>query len=84
MFGFAQLTIETLQKNELASESNLIIYSDEANNKNVQENVDKVQLYIDQSLIIIPFIFSLLIGFTIGFIFLVLILYSIIIFKYTR
>ena len=39
---------------------------------------------ITQSLIIIPFIFSLLIGFTIGFIFLVLILYSIIIFKYTQ
>ena len=31
-----QQTIEALQKNELASESNLIIYSDEANNKNVQ------------------------------------------------
>ena len=43
-----QQTIEALQKNELASESNLIIYSDEANNKNVQENVDKVRLYIDQ------------------------------------
>ena len=39
---------------------------------------------ITQSLIILPFLFSLLIGFTIGFIFLVLILYSIIIFKYTR
>ena len=37
---------------------------------------------ITQSLIILPFIFSILIGFTIGFIFLVLILYSIIIFKY--
>ena len=35
---------------------------------------------ITQSLIILPFIFSILIGFTIGFIFLVLILYSIIIF----
>ena len=34
-----QQTIEALQKNELASESNLIIYSDEANNKNVQENI---------------------------------------------
>ena len=43
-----QQTIEALQKNELAIESNLIIYSDEANNKNVQENVDKVRLYIDQ------------------------------------
>ena len=39
-----QQTIEALQKNELASESNLIIYSDEAKNKNAQENVDKVRL----------------------------------------
>ena len=39
---------------------------------------------ITQSLIILPFMFSLLIGFTIWFIFLSLILYSIIIFKYTR
>ena len=37
-----------IKKNELASESNLIIYSDEAKNKNAQENVDKVRLYIDQ------------------------------------
>ena len=43
-----QQTIEALQKNELASESNLIIYSDEAKTENEQENVDKVRLYIEQ------------------------------------
>ena len=43
-----QQTIEALQKNELASESNLIIYSDEAKTANEQENVDKVRLYIEQ------------------------------------
>ena len=42
-----QQTIEALQKNELASESDLIIYSDEAKTANEQENVDKVRLYID-------------------------------------
>ena len=43
-----QQTIEALQKNELAIESDLIIYSDEAKTENEQENVDKVRLYIDQ------------------------------------
>ena len=43
-----QQTIEALQKNELASESDLIIYSDEAKTENEQENVDKVRLYIEQ------------------------------------
>jgi GT2 family glycosyltransferase len=43
-----QQTIEALEKNELASQSNLIIYSDEAKTKNEQENVDKVRLYISQ------------------------------------
>ena len=43
-----QQTIEALQKNELAGESNFIIYSDEARNKDEQENVDKVRLYINQ------------------------------------
>ena len=43
-----QQTIEALQKNELASESDLIIYSDEAKTVNEQENVDKVRLYIEQ------------------------------------
>ena len=43
-----QQTIEALQKNELASESNLIIYSDEAKTENEQENVDKVRLQIEQ------------------------------------
>jgi len=43
-----QQTIEALQKNELAIESDLIIYSDEAKNENEQENVNKVRLYIDQ------------------------------------
>ena len=43
-----QQTIEALQKNELASESDLIIYSDEAKTENEQENVDKVRLYINK------------------------------------
>ena len=44
-----QQTIEALQKNELASESDLIIYSDEAKTENEQENVDKVRLYINKT-----------------------------------
>jgi len=43
-----QQTIEALQKNELAIESDLIIYSDEAKTENEQENVDKVRLYINK------------------------------------
>ena len=43
-----QQTIEALQKNELASESDLIIYSDEAKTENEQENVDKVRLHINK------------------------------------
>ena len=43
-----QKTIEALQKNEMAIESDLIIYSDEAKNENEQANVNKVRLYIDQ------------------------------------
>ena len=43
-----QQTIEALQKNHLASESNLIIYSDGAKTKNEQEDVNKVRLYIEQ------------------------------------
>ena len=43
-----QKTIEALQKNEMAIESDLIIYSDEAKNENEQANVNKVRLYINQ------------------------------------
>ena len=43
-----QQTIEALEKNELASQSNLIIYSDEAKTENEQEEVNKVRLYISQ------------------------------------
>ena len=44
-----QQTIEALEKNELANESDLIIYSDEAKTENEQENVDKVRLYINKT-----------------------------------
>lgn len=40
-------TIEALQKNELASESELFIYSDEAKNDDVRNSVDEVREYID-------------------------------------
>lgn len=40
-------TIEALQKNELAKESELFIYSDEAKNEGVRERVDEVRKYID-------------------------------------
>lgn len=43
-----QQTIEALEKNELAAQSNLIIYSDEAKTENEQEEVNKVRLYISQ------------------------------------
>jgi hypothetical protein len=39
-------TIEALQKNELASESELFIYSDEAKDDDARESVDKVRKYI--------------------------------------
>ncbi|RLA72781.1 MAG: sugar transferase [Epsilonproteobacteria bacterium] len=42
-----QQTVEALQKNELASESELFIYSDEAKNEDVRKNVDEVRKYID-------------------------------------
>ena len=42
-----QQTIEALQKNELASESELIIYSDEAKNQNARQSVDEVRAYLD-------------------------------------
>ena len=41
-----QQTVEALQKNELVSESELFIYSDEAKNKDVQKSVDEVRDYI--------------------------------------
>jgi hypothetical protein len=41
-------TIKALQKNELASESELFIYSDEAKNDDAQIAVDKVRKYINK------------------------------------
>ena len=43
-----QKTVESLQKNELASESELYIYSDEAKNKDAREGVDEVRAYIEK------------------------------------
>jgi len=40
-------TIEALQKNELANQSKLIIYCDNAKNEDAQKNVDEVQSYLD-------------------------------------
>ena len=40
-------TIEALQKNELANQSELIIYCDNAKNEDAQKNVDEVRSYID-------------------------------------
>jgi len=42
-----QQTIEALQKNELANESELFIYSDEAKNEDARKSVDEVRNYID-------------------------------------
>jgi hypothetical protein len=42
-----QQTVEALQKNELAKESELFIYSDEAKNKNTRKSVDEVRNYIE-------------------------------------
>ena len=42
-----QQTVGALQKNELASESELFIYSDEAKNENSRKSVDEVREYID-------------------------------------
>jgi hypothetical protein len=42
-----QQTVEALQKNELANESELFIYSDEAKNEDARESVTEVQEYID-------------------------------------
>lgn len=41
-------TIEALQKNELASESELFIYSDEAKNEDARKSVEEVREYIDK------------------------------------
>jgi hypothetical protein len=41
-------TIQALQKNELAKQSNLFIYSDQAKNENAQKNVNKVREYISK------------------------------------
>jgi len=41
-------TVESLQKNELAKESELFIYSDEAKNNDVRNSVDEVRRYIDR------------------------------------
>jgi hypothetical protein len=42
-----QKTIEALQKNELAKQSELFIYCDEAKNEDAQKSVDEVRKYID-------------------------------------
>ena len=42
-----QQTVEALQKNELASQSELFIYSDEAKNEDARKSVDEVRSYID-------------------------------------
>jgi len=41
-------TVEALQKNELANESELFIYSDEAKNEDAQKSVDDVREYIEK------------------------------------
>ena len=41
-------TVEALQKNELAKESELYIYSDEAKNEYTRKSVDEVRKYIDK------------------------------------
>ena len=43
-----QQTVEALQKNELANESELFIYSDEAKNDDARKSVDEVREYIDK------------------------------------
>lgn len=43
-----QKTVESLQKNELAKESELFIYSDEAKNEDARESVAEVREYIDK------------------------------------
>lgn len=40
-------TVEALQKNELAKESELFIYSDEAKNEEARKSVDEVRTFID-------------------------------------
>ena len=40
-------TVEALQQNELAKESELFIYSDEAKNDDARKSVDEVREYID-------------------------------------
>ena len=42
-----QQTVEALQKNKLASESELFIYSDDAKNEDARVSVDEVRKYID-------------------------------------
>jgi len=41
-------TVEALQKNELAAESELFVYCDEAKNKEARKSVDEVREYIDK------------------------------------
>ena len=41
-------TVEALQKNELASDSELFIYSDEAKNDDARKSVNEVREYIDE------------------------------------
>ena len=40
-------TIEALKKNDLASESELFIYSDSAKNEDEQKSIDEVRNYLD-------------------------------------
>lgn len=40
-------TVESLQKNELASESELFVYCDNAKNEDAQKSVDEVRKYVD-------------------------------------
>jgi hypothetical protein len=42
-----QQTVEALRKNELASESELFIYSDDVKNDDARVNVDEVRKYVD-------------------------------------
>lgn len=41
-------TVEALQKNELANQSELFVYCDNAKNEDTRKSVDEVQIYIDK------------------------------------
>ena len=46
--GHTKQTVEALQKNQLANESELFIYSDEAKNEDTRKSVEEVREYIDK------------------------------------